>query len=116
MDTKCLKKIDEFVEELEKEQVYIDYLKYKSIIEKDAQLRESLNNFRREQFESQINHLYGDSSEYDDLIQLQSRHDGLLSEPVINKFLKAELELSDLLKNVFNVIANRINFDLDFLN
>lgn len=115
MNEEITAKTLEFVELLKKSQVYIDYLNYKSFLEKRPELYEEVNTFRKKSFEIQAGHKYGYFNAYENLLKLHEENDELLGEPIVSQFLKAELELSKTINQIYQVFADAVDFNLDFL-
>lgn len=109
------KETSELVVKIKKTQEYIDYLNYKSIIERQEDLFRRVQEFRRISFEIQVSHHYGMYNAYENLVNLKNEHQELLSDPKVKLFLDAELKLSKLLASVYDTIAEDIDFDTRFL-
>lgn len=109
------KKTIEYVNLLKKEQVYVDYLNYKSLLEKRPDLMDQINVFRRESFEIQVGHKYGYFNAYENLSRLNEEHEELLNEPIVKQFLTAELKLSKLINHIYTTFAEALDFDMGFL-
>ncbi len=108
-------KTKKFILELEKEKAYIDYVNYKNIVEKDSDLKSKLELYIKRRFEIQVDTNYGAYNSYEQLIMLNREYQELLAEPLVQKFLKAELEFSKLMEGVFEEISNSLPLDLSFL-
>lgn len=115
MNEEIAAKTLEFVEILKKSQVYVDYLNYKSLLEKHPDLFEQVNAFRKRSFEIQAGHKYGYFNAYENLLKLHEENDELLEEPIVRSYLRAELELSKMINQIYNVFTEAVEFDLDFL-
>lgn len=94
---------------------YAEYLNYKSIIERDAELLRNVREFQRLSFEVQVGQHYGQYDVYEKLIHLKSNHEELLSDPMVKSFLDAELKLSKIMREMYNKISDEIEIDLSFL-
>lgn len=115
MNEEISNKTLEFVKLLKKNQVYVDYLNYKSLLEKRPELYDEVNAFRKQSFEIQAGHKYGYFNAYENLLKLHDEHDELLGEPIVRSFLQAELELSKVINQINQVFSDAIDFNLDFL-
>ncbi len=104
------------VKKIQKTQEYIDYLNYKSILERHDDLYRRVQEFRRKSFEIQVSHHYGIYNAYENLVNLKNENEELLSEPKVKLFLDAELKLSKLISVVYDTIAEEIDFDIQFLD
>jgi cell fate (sporulation/competence/biofilm development) regulator YlbF (YheA/YmcA/DUF963 family) len=103
------------VGKVKKTQEYIDYLNYKSILERQENLHRQVQEFRRKSFEVQLSHHYGVFNAYENLVNLKNEHEDLLSDPIVKLFLDAELKLSKLISTIYDTIADEIDFDIRFL-
>ncbi len=108
-------KTKNFIKELEKEDAYIEFMNYKKIVEKDISLKNKLEVYMKRRFELQVNGEYGEYNSYENLLALQREYGEFLSDPLVQKYLKAELEFSRLISRVFDVLSKNINLDLAFL-
>lgn len=104
------------VNKIKKTQEYIDYLNYKSVLERHEPLYRQVQEFRRKSFEVQLSHQYGMYNAYENLVNLKNEHDDLLSDPIVKLFMDAELKLSKLISTVYDTIAEEIDFDTHFLD
>jgi len=95
---------------------YIDYLNYKSILERNEELYRRVQEFRRRSFEIQVSHHYGMYNAYENLVNLKNENDELLTEPTVKMFLDSELKLSRMIQSVYDTLADEIDFDIEFLN
>lgn len=103
------------VGKVKKTQEYIDYLNYKSVLERHDNLFRQVQEFRRKSFEVQLSHHYGMYNAYENLVNLKNENDDLLSDPIVKLFLDAELKLSKLISTIYDTIAEEIDFDTRFL-
>ena len=104
------------VSKIKKTQEYIDYLNYKSVLERNEELYRRVQEFRRISFEIQVSHHYGMYNAYENLVNLKNENEELLSTPKVKLFLDAELKLSKLISAVYDTIAEEIDFDIRFLD
>lgn len=103
------------MDKFKKSNVYVEYLKNKSIIEADPELKQQVDEFRKKSFEIQLAHNYGVYNSYENLIHLSEENDELLFKPIVRDFINAELILSKTLSKLYNCIAEEIEFDISFL-
>ncbi len=115
MSKDYVKKTKEFVKELEKEKVYKDYIYYKKMLSQDEELYKQMFEYASKRFEIQANSVYGSYNSYNNLIDLQREYEEFLAEPLVQNYLKAELNYSKLLRSVFDIISNSVQMDLEFL-
>ncbi len=106
----------QLVKKIKKTKEYIDYLNYKSILERNEALYRRVQEFRRRSFEIQVSHHYGIYNAYENLVNLKNDNGELLTEPTVKLFLDAELRLSKLISVVYDTLAEEIDFDIQFLD
>ena len=105
----------ELVNKIKETQEYIDYLNYRSILERNEELMCQVEEFRRKNFEIQVSHQYGAFNAYENLISLKQDYEALLNEPKVKMFLDAELKFSKLMASLYDTITEAIEFDTHFL-
>lgn len=115
MNNELMNETKLFVGKIRKSPEYVDYLNYKSIIDRNQDLSEQVDAFRRKSFEIQAGHRYGYFNAYENLIGLKEEYDDLLNEPIVKAFLESELKVSKLISEVLGVFADTMDFDLQFL-
>ncbi len=108
-------KTKKFISELEKEKAYIDFVNYKNIVDRDVDLKSKLELYMKKRFEIQVDTNYGAYNSYENLLVLNKEYKDLLAEPLVQKYLKAELEFSKLMQDVFDEISRSVPLDLSFL-
>lgn len=108
-------KTKNFISELEKEEAYVDFVNYKNILEKDADLKSKLELYLKRRFEIQVDTNYGFYNSYEQLLSLNREYKDLLAEPLVQNYLKAELEFSNFVEKVFDEISKSLPLDLSFL-
>ncbi len=106
----------QLVKKIKKTKEYIDYLNYKSVLERNEALYRRVQEFRRRSFEIQVSHHYGIYNAYENLVNLKNDNGELLTEPTVKLFLDAELRLSKLISIVYDTLAEEIDFDIQFLD
>lgn len=104
------------VDKIKKTNAYIDYLNYKSILERQPDIFRQVEEYRRRSFEIQIAHSYGAFNAYENLLNLNNEYEELLCEPIVKSFIEAELKVSKLISGVFDTIAEHVDFDIKFLD
>lgn len=103
-------------EKIKKTTAYIDYLNFKSILERQPDIFRRVGEYRRRSFEIQISHSYGAFNAYENLLNLNKEYEELLSEPIVKSFIDAELKISKLIAGVYDTIAKEVDFDIKFLD
>lgn len=115
MNEELIKGTEAFVASIKKSEAFVNYLNYKSIIDRNPSLKEEVEAFRRKSFEIQAGHRYGYFNAYENLIGLKEEYDDLLNEPIVKAFLEAEFKVSKMISEVMTVFADSLEFDLQFL-
>lgn len=110
------KDTSDLVKKIKTTSEYIDYLNYKSILERNEELYRRVQEFRRRSFEIQVSHHYGMYNAYENLVNLKNENEELLTEPTVKMFLDSELKLSRMISTVYDTLAEEIDFDIQFLN
>lgn len=87
---------------------YRTYLRTKQALLENEELSRHLQEFRAKNYELQnrqgVNH-------YDEMIELTKEYDELLHNSVASDFLQAEQQICKLLQQVFDSIAEGLEFD-----
>ncbi|PKM66977.1 MAG: hypothetical protein CVU95_09140 [Firmicutes bacterium HGW-Firmicutes-2] len=104
-----------YIDRIKKTDAYVDYLNYKSILERQPELKAQVDAFRRKSFEIQAGHKYGYFNAYENLLNLRAQNNDLLNEAIVKSFLAAELKVSKMLTDILTTFAEEVDFDLDFL-
>lgn len=104
------------VDKIKKTQEYVDYLNYKSILERNEDLFRRVQEYRKNSFDVQISQSYGMYNTYEHLVKLKDENQELLSQPTVKLFMAAELRLSKLISSVYDTFAEEIDFDIHFLD
>jgi len=110
-----LKKTETFSEEIRQTDAYQNYKDLEMQVKDKPGLMARIDEFRRRSFEIQISHRYGHFNSYEQIIGLKNENIELLSEPLVKAFLDSELKLSKLLGQIYETMADVIEFDVDFL-
>lgn len=99
--------------EIIKSKEYVYYQKAKDNLRKDATLYAKVNEFRRRNFE--IQNSSGSDDLFDEIERLNSEYHEILSMPTVTEFFVAEQKVCKLMQDVYTIISNQLEFDLDYL-
>lgn len=89
------------------------YLQAKSRVKENTELYQAMNSFRRRNFELQS---YDDGiNRYEEIHNLSLEYENVLREPLVNEFLIAEQIFSRKLAEVYEVIAEGLELDYDYM-
>ena len=92
---------------------YQRYLRAKSRVKENTELYQAMNSFRRRNFELQS---YEDGIiRYEEIHNLSLEYENVLREPLVNEFLIAEQIFSRKLAEVYEVIAEGLELDYDYM-
>lgn len=108
-------KTETFVEAIRQTDVYKNYKEVEGLLKDKPKIMAKVEEFRKRSFEIQISHKYGHFNSFEQIIALKHENEELLSEPLVKRFLDAELQLTKLMSTIYGTIAEKIDFDVDFL-
>ena len=92
---------------------YQKYLQAKDKVKKNIELYHAMNSFRRRNFELQS---YDDGiNRYEEIHNLSLEYEKVLRDPSVNEFLVAEQILSRKLVEVYEMIAEGLELDYDYM-
>ncbi|MDE6434240.1 MAG: YlbF family regulator [Lachnospiraceae bacterium] len=92
---------------------YQNYQKTKNRVKENQELYQAMNAFRRRNFELQS---YIDNvNRYEEILNLSLEYEKVLRNPLVNEFLKAEQIFSRKLTEVYEVIAEGLELDYDYM-
>lgn len=109
-------KARDIMKALKQSSEYIDYLNYKTLLANKPELWGKVNAFRRRAFEIQINQNYGQYEAYERLLNLKKDYEEELRDPLVNAFLDADYQLCRAMQNVYQVMAEELDYDIQFLD
>lgn len=92
---------------------YRQYLQAKAKVKENVELYQAMNAFRRRNFELQS---YDDGiNRYEEIHKLSLEYEKVLREPLVNDFLIAEQIFSRKLAQVYEMIAEGLELDYDYM-
>ena len=92
---------------------YRQYLQAKAKVKENVELYQAMNAFRRRNFELQS--YYDGINRYEEIHNLSLEYENVLREPLVNEFLIAEQIFSRKLAEVYEVIAEGLELDYDYM-
>lgn len=104
-----------FANQIKKSEIYKNYIESRKILDSKPNLKAQVDEFRRNTFSIQTAHNYGYYNSYEQMVNLKSGYDELLSNPLVKSFMDSEFRLTQMLWDIFNGIADIIDFDIEFL-
>ncbi len=111
-----IKEIKLLVNSLKETEAYKDYYRYKKVIMSNPQLLEQVNDYRKKSFQIQMEYGEGSYESYENLLNLNQEFKGLIEGTEAEEFLEAETKLSEMITEIYNCIAEEIDFDIAFLD
>lgn len=109
-------KARETIHALKSTEEYINYLNYKSLLSNKPELWDKVNNFRKRAFEIQVNQNYSQFEAYERLSYLKKDYEEELQNPIVNAFLDADFQLCRAMRKMYQVMADELDYDIQFLN
>ena len=92
---------------------YRNYIEAKNRVKANQELYQAMNTFRRRNCELQS---YDDGmNHYDEIHNLSQEYEKVLRNPLVNEFLVAEQIFSRKLAQVYEVIADGLELDYDYM-
>ena len=89
---------------------YIEYKRLEAIIDKDPNLKRSIDEFRRQNFDIQ------NSGKVDDIFAAHNRYADMRRQDMVNRYLLSEVCLCRMVQDICRTVVETIEFDVDFLN
>lgn len=110
MITKEAYQLNQVIKDSEEYQVY---LKTQNRVKENQELYQAMNEFRRKNYELQS---FDDGiNRYEEIHKISLQYEQVLRNPLVNEFLVAEQVLSRKLTEVYEVIAEGLELDYDYM-
>lgn len=93
---------------------YIQYRRLQHNIAEDQELYRKINEFRRKSFE--IQNKEDNSNLFNELEALRKEYNSILEIGLVIDFFGAEQKICNLMRNVYDTIAETLEFDIEFLD
>lgn len=94
---------------------YKQYKAAKDILIKNEDQKKRIYDFKRRQFMIQSEQFSGKQVEEGRLKELQSSYATLMLDPIIADFMQAELKFTQMISDVYKIINDAVEIDLDFM-
>ena len=92
---------------------YIEYKRLEAIIDKDPNLKRSIDEFRRQNFDIQ------NSGKVDDIFaaqeDLNNRYADMRRQDMVNRYLLSEVCLCRMVQDICRTVVETIEFDVKFI-
>lgn len=95
-----------------------EYKAFKTAREKvnaNAQSKQMVNDFKKKQFEMQNIQFLGQQPDQEKLGQLQSLYQVIMMNPDISEYLNTEMTFSKVFSDVYKILGDAIELDMDFM-
>lgn len=99
---------------IQESEEYKEYRELYDYISRHPDLKRQIDEFRKENFRIQYSDEVEDAIEAG--LELNNRFADLRSEPVVDRFLAAEMCLCRLVQEICMAVADSVDFDMDFLS
>lgn len=112
-DTAAYKLAAQLSNELKNSKEYIYYTECLEELKKDSMLYQAVCDLRRENFQMQNS----DSNcvNYEQYSMLSAKNTNLRKNPVVSRFINAEIGMGRLITDIFRQIVDGVEMDIDFL-
>jgi cell fate (sporulation/competence/biofilm development) regulator YlbF (YheA/YmcA/DUF963 family) len=94
---------------------YIEYKSHKEKVYADERTKSLVEEYRKMQFEAQASYLSGTQPDNDLLERIQKLGEILQFNPDVTAFLMAERSFHQILSDIYGIIGEAAEVDLDFL-
>jgi cell fate (sporulation/competence/biofilm development) regulator YlbF (YheA/YmcA/DUF963 family) len=107
-----MKKTDELIDAIQSSNEYLQYQMLQKTISKNTDLYNRLNDYRRRNFEIQMQ---GHDNAEDEIQNLANEYADILNQADIKDFLVAEQRYIKMLRRMNKKIDNQIHVNIEFL-
>lgn len=95
---------------------YKAYKDIKEKLEQDDEAMKRLNEFRSQRFKFESQNLNHSTPSQENYKMIQDMYSSLMMDSDISSFIQAEINLSEMILEIYKSISESIDFNLDFLN
>lgn len=108
-------KAHELARALSNSREYRDYKDSKEKVYLNEKNKKMLKDFKKKQFQMQASYLSGKQPSEEELDKLKKLSELLQYSPDISRFLNSEFRLNQMMSDVYKILGDAIDIDLDFL-
>lgn len=108
-------KAHELANELKESKEFNDFKAAKELVEKDPKTKEMVYDFKKKQFELQAEHFSGKEPDGEKVANLHNLYNILIANSEISKYFEAEYRFSQMISDVYKIIGDSVEMDLDFM-
>ncbi|KAB3537348.1 YlbF family regulator [Alkaliphilus pronyensis] len=94
-----------------------EYKNYKQLEEKingNPEIKNTMNDFRRRQFEVQSAQMMGKTVEEEKITKLQELHNILMKDRIISEFMESEFRLTQMMSDIYKILGEALELDFSF--
>ena len=102
------------VNEIKKSDEYIRYQKLKENVTADALTAALIKEYRNLQVTLQLNAMNSTKPDADDMTRFSGINTLLFSKPEVSQFLLSEMQVHQILSEIYKLITNEIGIQIDF--
>lgn len=100
-------------ERIKNSEEYQRYVRTDRQLKAEPELYKRYNEFRRRNYDLQFSE--GDSNLYDEVFNLVKEYDTILQDSRVNDFILAEQRLCAMMREVYAVLSEGLEFDYEYL-
>lgn len=108
-------KVHELADALKTSKEFTDFKAAKELIEKDEKTKEMVYDFKKKQFELQAEQFSGKEPDKVKVANLHNLYNILIANADISRYFEAEYRFSQMISDVYKVIGEAVEIDLDFM-
>ncbi len=109
-------KAHELARALSASREYRDYKAAKEKIYQDETNKKMLKDFKKRQFQMQAAFLSGKQPDQEELDRFKKLSELIQHSPAISDFLQAEYRLNTLMSDIYKILGEAVDMDLDFMH
>lgn len=108
-------KATELANDLKTSKEFTDFKVAKELVEKDPKTKEMVYDFKKKQFELQAEHFSGKEPDKEKVANLHNLYNILIANSEISRYFEAEYRFSQMISDVYKIIGDAVEMDLDFM-
>lgn len=104
-----LKAVEKYVGSVKETETYKKYYDYRELLRKDPEKYQRVKEFRLKNFE--IQNTANENELFDMLVELEKESEELEADPLINRYMHAELAFCRMIQAVSTLITEKLDFE-----
>lgn len=113
MEEAVKQQLEALIQSIKESRVYQDYCEIKQEAEKDPAKMKDINRYRTSIYD--IQHTYAGGDLYYHIDKVEHDSEAFRFDPVVDRFLAAELALCRLVQQVSLTVVDELDFDIEFV-